>query len=174
MKNVVFPFRVFPALDPVLGPEMQSTGESMGSGPTFAVAYWKAWLGAGLRGLPFGRTVYVSAPDVPATQIDALISCLQNTGITPILSPDTPASQASVERIPPADLDVPSLALVIVLGRTRSEIGVLRRAADTGVGAVSTHGGLRALQRALDEGVPDLSLSTPREPGLETPVSMVE
>jgi len=62
VKNVVFPFRVFPDLDPVLGPEMQSTGESMGVGATFGVAYWKAWLGAGLRSVPFGDTVYISAP----------------------------------------------------------------------------------------------------------------
>ena len=63
VKQVVLPFRVFPGLTPVLGPEMQSTGESMGIGATFSAAYWKAWLGAGLQEIPFGQPVYVSVPN---------------------------------------------------------------------------------------------------------------
>jgi hypothetical protein len=64
VKGVVFPFRTFPTLAPVLGPEMQSTGESMGVGRTFAAAYWKSWFGAGLQRLPHGRPVYFSPGDV--------------------------------------------------------------------------------------------------------------
>lgn len=49
VKAVVLPFDKFPSLMPVLGPEMQSTGEAMGTGPDFASAFAKAQLGAGAR-----------------------------------------------------------------------------------------------------------------------------
>lgn len=46
VKEVVLPFNKFPGVDPLLGPEMRSTGEVMGIGDTFAEAYAKAQLGA--------------------------------------------------------------------------------------------------------------------------------
>ncbi|MBR9726459.1 carbamoyl-phosphate synthase large subunit [Shewanella intestini] len=46
VKEVVLPFNKFPGVDPMLGPEMRSTGEVMGVGATFAEAYAKAQLGA--------------------------------------------------------------------------------------------------------------------------------
>ncbi|SQH77905.1 carbamoyl-phosphate synthase, large subunit [Shewanella benthica] len=46
VKEVVLPFNKFPGVDPMLGPEMRSTGEVMGIGDTFAEAYAKAQLGA--------------------------------------------------------------------------------------------------------------------------------
>ena len=47
VKEAVFPFSKFPGVDPILGPEMKSTGEVMGVGETFAEAYAKAQMGAG-------------------------------------------------------------------------------------------------------------------------------
>jgi|TARA_B110000438_G_scaffold275728_1_gene296905 carbamoyl-phosphate synthase large subunit len=47
VKEAVFPFNKFPGVDPILGPEMKSTGEVMGVGRTFAEAYSKAQMGAG-------------------------------------------------------------------------------------------------------------------------------
>ena len=47
VKEAVFPFNKFPGVDPILGPEMKSTGEVMGVGVTFAEAYAKAQMGAG-------------------------------------------------------------------------------------------------------------------------------
>lgn len=47
VKEAVFPFNKFPGVDPILGPEMKSTGEVMGVGLNFAEAYAKAQLGAG-------------------------------------------------------------------------------------------------------------------------------
>jgi carbamoyl-phosphate synthase large subunit len=46
VKEVVLPFHKFPGSDPILGPEMRSTGEVMGAGDTFAEAYAKAELGS--------------------------------------------------------------------------------------------------------------------------------
>ncbi|MBE8540621.1 carbamoyl-phosphate synthase large subunit [Geoglobus acetivorans] len=59
VKEVVFPFIKLPGVDPVLGPEMKSTGEVMGVDYDFGVAYYKAQLAAGMR-LPLEGTVFVS------------------------------------------------------------------------------------------------------------------
>jgi carbamoyl-phosphate synthase large subunit len=58
----VFPFARFPGVDPVLGPEMRSTGEVMGIDRNFAVAFAKSQLGGGSR-LPLTGTVFVSVKD---------------------------------------------------------------------------------------------------------------
>jgi carbamoyl-phosphate synthase large subunit len=62
VKAPVFPFRRFPAVDPVLGPEMKSTGEVMGSATTFGSAFAKAWLGAGHK-LPLTGAAFLSVHD---------------------------------------------------------------------------------------------------------------
>ena len=48
MKEAVFPFAKFPEADPILGPEMKSTGEVMGIGRTFGEAYAKAQAASGV------------------------------------------------------------------------------------------------------------------------------
>lgn len=62
IKAPVFPFGRFPREDTVLGPEMKSTGEVMGSSHNFGEAYSKALLGAGVR-LPLGGTAFISVND---------------------------------------------------------------------------------------------------------------
>jgi len=62
VKGVVFPFAKFPGVDPVLGPEMKSTGEVMGIGETFGEAYAKALLAAGIP-LPLSGTVFLTVND---------------------------------------------------------------------------------------------------------------
>jgi len=62
VKAPVFPFDRFPGYDPLLGPEMRSTGEVMGVGPTFGVAFAKAAAGAGMP-LPTEGTVFISVQD---------------------------------------------------------------------------------------------------------------
>ena len=62
VKEAVFPFARFPGIDPVLSPEMKSTGEVMGIDSSFAVAFAKSQLGAGVK-LPQGGTVFVSVKD---------------------------------------------------------------------------------------------------------------
>jgi len=59
VKESVFPFVKFPGVDPLLGPEMKSTGEVMGVGRTFGEAFAKAQLGAGVI-LPTSGKVFVS------------------------------------------------------------------------------------------------------------------
>jgi carbamoyl-phosphate synthase large subunit len=73
VKESVFPFARFPGTDPVLGPEMKSTGEVMGIDRNFDIAFAKALLGAGMI-LPQQGTAFISVKDtdkdhiVPAAQ----------------------------------------------------------------------------------------------------------
>jgi carbamoyl-phosphate synthase large subunit len=62
VKAPVFPFKRFPGVDPLLGPEMKSTGEVMGVASTFGVAFAKAWIGAG-NTLPDSGTAFLSVHD---------------------------------------------------------------------------------------------------------------
>ena len=61
VKEAVLPFNKFPGVDPILGPEMKSTGEVMGTGDTFAEAFAKAQLGVG-TGTPTGGTASAQCP----------------------------------------------------------------------------------------------------------------
>ncbi len=62
VKEAVFPFTKFPGVDPLLGPEMKSTGEVMGVGVTFGEAFVKSQLAAGVK-LPQVGTVFLSVRD---------------------------------------------------------------------------------------------------------------
>ena len=62
VKEVVLPFNRFAGVDPVLGPEMKSTGEVMGIDANFELAYWKSQIAAGQH-LPAAGLVFVSAKD---------------------------------------------------------------------------------------------------------------
>jgi carbamoyl-phosphate synthase large subunit len=62
VKEAVFPFSKFPTVDPLLGPEMKSTGEVMGVGHTFGEAFAKSQLAGGV-GLPEGGTALITVRD---------------------------------------------------------------------------------------------------------------
>jgi carbamoyl-phosphate synthase large subunit len=62
VKEAVFPFSKFREFDPILGPEMRSTGEVMGVAETFGPAFAKAQLAAG-NGLPLQGTVFMTVND---------------------------------------------------------------------------------------------------------------
>jgi len=59
VKEVVFPFLKLPNVDPVLGPEMRSTGEVMGIGKNFGIAFYKAELSAGTK-IPLNGKIFIS------------------------------------------------------------------------------------------------------------------
>jgi carbamoyl-phosphate synthase large subunit len=79
VKEAVFPFARFPGVDPVLSPEMKSTGEVMGIDKNFAVAFAKAQLGAGTI-LPQSGTVFVSVKDTDKSVIAPGIRKLTEMG----------------------------------------------------------------------------------------------
>ncbi len=63
VKAPVFPFRRFPSVDPVLGPEMKSTGEVMGASHAFGNAFAKAWMLAAGHRVPLAGAAFLSVHD---------------------------------------------------------------------------------------------------------------
>ncbi|MAI41163.1 MAG: carbamoyl-phosphate synthase large subunit [Candidatus Azotimanducaceae bacterium] len=79
VKEAVFPFGKFPGVDPILGPEMKSTGEVMGIGKTFGEAYSKAQAAAGDQ-IPEKGSVFVSVRDADKAQLPELAQDLLSLG----------------------------------------------------------------------------------------------
>ena len=79
IKESVFPFTKFPVVDPLLGPEMRSTGEVMGVGETFGEALFKSQLGAGST-LPESGTVFLSVMDRDKPKAVAVARLLHDKG----------------------------------------------------------------------------------------------
>ncbi|HJQ16321.1 MAG TPA: carbamoyl-phosphate synthase large subunit [Allosphingosinicella sp.] len=79
VKEAVFPFARFPGVDPVLSPEMKSTGEVMGISKDFATAFLKAQLGSGIA-LPDEGTAFVSVKDSDKAIIVAPMRALAELG----------------------------------------------------------------------------------------------
>ncbi len=79
VKSPVFPFKKFAGVDPILGPEMHSTGEVMGVGATFGEAYGKAMEGAGLA-LPLTGRAFISVNNTDKGQAVILARRLQKLG----------------------------------------------------------------------------------------------
>ena len=79
VKTPVFPFAKFQGVDPILGPEMKSTGEVMGIAEGFGAAFLKAMAGAGTT-LPKGGTAFISVNDHDKTQVAALARRLVELG----------------------------------------------------------------------------------------------
>jgi carbamoyl-phosphate synthase large subunit len=94
VKEAVFPFIKFPGVDTILGPEMKSTGEVMGVGESFAEAFVKSQLAAGVR-LPRSGKVFVSVrnPDKPrAIEVARILAGL---GFTLVATRGTAAALAA-------------------------------------------------------------------------------
>eukprot|EP00955_Chlamydomonas_euryale_P011740 126195-Chlamydomonas_euryale.AAC.14 len=79
VKEVVIPFNKFPGCDTLLGPEMRSTGEVMGIDATFAGAYAKAAIAAGLR-LPKSGKVFITMTDKHKADIVPIAKMLVSLG----------------------------------------------------------------------------------------------
>jgi carbamoyl-phosphate synthase large subunit len=88
VKEAVFPFARFPGIDPVLSPEMKSTGEVMGIDKDFAKAFLKSQLGAGLD-LPLQGTLFVSVKDSDKGAITAPVRALCELGFKVIATAGT-------------------------------------------------------------------------------------
>ena len=79
VKEAVFPFLKFPGVDTILGPEMKSTGEVMGVGETFAEAFVKAQLAAGVR-LPRSGKVFISVRNADKPRVVEIARSLRGLG----------------------------------------------------------------------------------------------
>jgi carbamoyl-phosphate synthase large subunit len=80
-KEAVFPFIKFPGVDNILGPEMKSTGEVMGVGQTFAEAFVKSQLAAGVK-LPRSGKVFISVRHADKPRVIEIARNLAQLGFT--------------------------------------------------------------------------------------------
>ena len=88
VKEAVMPFDKFPLVDPILGPEMKSTGEVMGIGKTFGEAYAKAQLAAKKNVVTSGK-VFVSVKESDKKYLQDLIPKLIDSGFSLIATTGT-------------------------------------------------------------------------------------
>ncbi|ARN21332.1 carbamoyl-phosphate synthase large subunit [Piscinibacter gummiphilus] len=91
VKEAVFPFNKFPGVDPILGPEMRSTGEVMGAGRTFGEAMLKSQLGAGSR-LPTKGTVCITVKNNDKARAVVLARELHQLGFQVVATKGTAAA----------------------------------------------------------------------------------
>ena len=94
IKEAVFPFNKFPGVDPILGPEMRSTGEVMGAGDSFGEAMLKSQLGAGSR-LPTKGTVVISVKNTDKDRAVKVASDLHDLGFNIVATKGTSAAIAA-------------------------------------------------------------------------------
>ncbi|MCZ6501688.1 MAG: carbamoyl-phosphate synthase large subunit [Gammaproteobacteria bacterium] len=99
VKEAVFPFGKFPGVDPILGPEMKSTGEVMGIGETFAEAYGKAQIAADDR-IPASGKVFLSVRDADKDQLPDMARDLIELGF------DLVATRGTARTIKNAGMEV--------------------------------------------------------------------
>jgi carbamoyl-phosphate synthase large subunit len=94
VKEAVFPFNKFPGVDPILGPEMRSTGEVMGVGRSFGEAMLKSQLGAGSR-LPSRGTVCITVKNGDKLRAVEVARDLQGLGFHIVATKGTAAAIAA-------------------------------------------------------------------------------
>jgi carbamoyl-phosphate synthase large subunit len=91
VKEAVFPFNKFPGVDPILGPEMKSTGEVMGTGATFGEAFMKAQIGAGEKMPSASGKAFISVRDVDKTAVVPVAKDLAALGFSLVATAGTAA-----------------------------------------------------------------------------------
>ncbi|MDO9542739.1 MAG: carbamoyl phosphate synthase large subunit, partial [Kiritimatiellia bacterium] len=79
VKEAVFPFNMFPEVDPTLGPEMKATGEVMGIDKTFEIAFYKAQEATGVK-LPRAGSVLLTVADKDKPDLLPIAEKLQKMG----------------------------------------------------------------------------------------------
>ncbi|WP_430420996.1 carbamoyl-phosphate synthase large subunit [Methylibium petroleiphilum] len=94
VKEAVFPFNKFPGVDPILGPEMRSTGEVMGAGRSFGEAMLKSQLGAGSR-LPSKGTVVITVKNADKDRAVKIAGDLVDLGFNVVATKGTAAAIAA-------------------------------------------------------------------------------
>ena len=166
VKLPVFPFDRFPGVDPLLGPEMRSTGEVMGRGRTFGEAFAKAALAAGWR-MPAEGTILLSLADRDKGRLPALASRFEELGFSLAATAGTAAALRAagfegvveVAKVGQGRPDIPELLasdeveLVVNTAagrRAAQDAGSIRRAAlDARVLYITTIPGAHAAAEAV-------------------------
>jgi carbamoyl-phosphate synthase large subunit len=120
VKAAVFPFQRFPGSDPVLGPEMRSTGEVMASAADYPTALAKAERAAG-RPLPDGGTAFLSVRDADKDVVVTVATALAELGF------DLAATSGTARTLAAAGLAVDRVRKVTEGGEGPTVVDLLRR-----------------------------------------------
>ncbi len=156
VKSPVFPFRRFPGADPVLGPEMRSTGEVMATAADFATAFAKAERAAG-RELPSAGTVFLSVRDADKQAVVPIARELSRLGFSLVATARTARALAA------AGLVVDGVRKVSENGGGPNVVDLIRRGRcdlviNTPQGSGARGDGYRIREAALAAGVPCITV----------------
>ena len=150
VKEAVLPFKRFPGADSILGPEMRSTGEVMGTASGFGLAYGKAELAAG-EALPTSGTVFLSTHDRDKPALLPVARRLSELGFKLV------ATEGTARALREADLTVESI-LKVHEGRPNIEdairSGEIQLVINTPVGRQAAHDDRYLRRAAIDYAVP--------------------
>ena len=153
VKEAVLPFRRFPGSDTLLGPEMRSTGEVMGSALSFGMAYAKAELAAG-EALPTGGTAFLSTHDRDKVSLVPVARRLGELGFALI------ATTGTARALQAAGLEVEPI-LKVHEGRPNIEDAIrsarIQLIINTPIGRQAAHDDRYLRRAALDYAVPTVT-----------------
>ncbi|MCD7782168.1 MAG: carbamoyl-phosphate synthase large subunit [Methanosphaera sp.] len=165
VKESVFPFLKIPDADSVLGPEMKSTGESMGIDKNFGLAYYKAQLAANMN-LPTEGKIFLSVRDMDKPKIAPIAKKAYDLGFELI------ATRGTAKAAPDVDIDIirkvsegsPNIRDAMLNGEVAFVINtpsgkqsaddgyIIRRLAiELGIPYVTTIAGANAVLKAIEE-----------------------
>jgi carbamoyl-phosphate synthase large subunit len=152
VKAAVFPFQRFPGSDPVLGPEMRSTGEVMASASDYPTAFAKAERAAG-RPLPEGGTAFLSVRDADKDAVTTVAAALSELGF------GLAATSGTARTLAAAGLAVDHVRKVTEAGEGATVVDLLRRkrcdlVINTPQGSGARTDGYRIREAALSARIP--------------------
>jgi len=102
VKEAVFPFNMFPEVDPVLGPEMRATGEVMGIADSFGLAFYKAQSAAGSK-LPLEGNVLLTVSDKDKKDVLPIAQKIKKLGFN-ILATESTCKFLNENKVPSAEI----------------------------------------------------------------------
>jgi carbamoyl-phosphate synthase large subunit len=165
VKESIFPFIKLPAADSILGPEMKSTGESMGIDENFGISYYKALLSAGME-LPKKGRLFVSVRDSDKNSIKDIVENAESLGFELVATEGTAnavAEYVNINTIGKVSQPSPNIKDAVIngeidliintpSGKQSADDGfyIRRMAVELGIPYVTTLAGARAVLNAIE------------------------
>jgi len=165
VKESIFPFIKLPAADSVLGPEMKSTGESMGIDENFGVSYYKAQLSAGME-LPKKGRLFISVRDSDKNSIRDIVEKAESLGfelVATIGTANAVENYVNINTIRKVSQRSPNIRDAVINGEINLIINtpsgkqsaddgfyIRRLAVELGIPYVTTLAGARAVLNAIE------------------------
>jgi len=165
VKESIFPFIKLPGADSILGPEMKSTGESMGIDSNFGISYYKAQLSAGMD-LPQNGTIFISVRDQDKAKILDIVKKAEKLGFELIATRGTAKAvedQVKINIIRKVSQESPNIRDAVLNGEVDMIINtpsgkqsaddgyyIRRMAVELGIPYVTTLAGARAALNAIE------------------------